>query len=160
MSVKVVFGAIGIVGAVVVAAYVTGARSGNHEAAASGTEITVYKSPACGCCGKWIEHLQAAGFQVKVMETPDANELIAVKERHGITPQLAACHTALVGDYVVEGHVPADVIKKMLAEHPAIRGIAVPGMPVGSPGMEGPAPQHYDVLAFDAAGHTSVYASR
>lgn len=160
MSLKVLVGSVGIVAAVVAAAYVTGTRSGDRATDASGAEITVFKDPACGCCGKWIEHLQAKGFQVNVRETPDADELMALKIQHGITPALASCHTALVGGYVVEGHVPADVIERMLAEHPAIRGLAVPGMPVGSPGMEGPNPQRYDVLAYDQAGRTSVYASR
>ena len=119
--------------------------------------IKVYKSPTCGCCKSWIEHLEKNGFVVESVNMPD---LSAVKQKYGVKPQLQACHTAIVGSYVVEGHVPADVIKKLLAERPKVAGIAVPGMPVGSPGMEGAFRQHYDVLSFDRNGRTAVYAKR
>jgi len=125
--------------------------------AESGPLITVYKSRSCGCCAKWISHLQQNGFQVVVK---NHNDLPAIKKQHGIKPELRACHTGLVGDYLVEGHVPADVIKRLLKEHPDIKGIAVPGMPVGSPGMEGPNPRPYKILAFDTKGNTSVYDAR
>lgn len=120
-------------------------------------EVVMYKSPTCGCCEKWAEHLEANGFDVR---REDRNDLTPVKMQHGIPYELGACHTATVGDYVVEGHVPADVIKRMLEEKPDIRGITVPGMPIGSPGMEGPNPQSYDILALKKDGTTEVYATR
>jgi len=120
-------------------------------------DIVVYKSPTCGCCSNWVDHLKQAGFSVEVHQRQD---MASVKSELGVPRQFQSCHTAKVGDYVVEGHVPADLIKRMLAEHPPIRGLAVPGMPMGSPGMDGPRKDPYDVLTFDQAGHTSVYAHR
>lgn len=121
--------------------------------------VKVYKSPACGCCGDWITHLQEAGFAVEVVDT---DELLAIKTALGIPAELGSCHTAEVGDYLVEGHVPAADIKTLLADAPeGIRVLAVPGMPVGSPGMEVPgrAADPYDVVAVDGDGTTSVYRS-
>ncbi len=117
--------------------------------------IKVYKDPNCGCCKEWVKHLEANGFKVETMDMPD---LSLLKQKYGVTPELEACHTAVVGGYVVEGHVPADVIKRMLKDKPAIAGLAVPGMPQGSPGMEGGAKERYNVLTFDRAGRTTVYA--
>ncbi len=107
-------------------------------------------------------HLRENGFKVNPVDLGSDDELMVVKSRNGITPALASCHTALVDGYVIEGHVPADVIVKLLQERPDVKGLAVPGMPVGSPGMEDPSGRRepYDVLAFDEAGKTSVYASR
>jgi len=119
--------------------------------------VTVYKSASCGCCTKWVEHLRTSGFAVTVYDTDD---LATVMTNLGVPRPLASCHTAKVGNYVIEGHVPADLIKKLLADHPAILGLAVPGMVTGSPGMEGPNPQHYDVIAWDRTGNTRVYARR
>jgi len=119
--------------------------------------IKVYKTPTCGCCKGWVQHLRDNGFQVETMDMPD---LSMIKQKYGVKKELQACHTAIVNGYVVEGHVPADVILKMLKEHPAVAGIAVPGMPSGSPGMEGGAKQAYDVVSFDKAGHTRVYAHK
>lgn len=119
--------------------------------------IKVYKTPQCGCCKAWVEHLSNNGFQVETMDMPD---LALVKQKYGVTPALEACHTAVVGNYVVEGHVPADVIKRLLKERPAVVGIAVPGMPAGSPGMEGAMKERYDVLTFDRAGRSRVYAKK
>lgn len=104
-------------------------------AAAEKTKATMYKNPQCGCCAGHADHLRANGFEVTEIAT---HELMAVKRKLGIAPQLAGCHTMVVGDYVVEGHVPSHIIRKLLAEKPAIKGISLPGMPVGSPGMEGP----------------------
>lgn len=117
-------------------------------AAASASEsMTVYKSPWCGCCGAWVEHLKAHGFSVNVVQMDD---LAAVKERYGIAPQLQSCHTGVIDGYVIEGHVPAQDVTRLLAERPEARGIAVPGMPVGSPGMEqGDQRDPYAVLLFD-----------
>ncbi len=119
--------------------------------------VTVYKSASCGCCHKWIDHLRAAGFTVTAFDTED---LTSVATSMGVPFRLSSCHSARVGNYVIEGHVPADLIKKLLDEHPALAGLAVPGMVTGSPGMEGPNPQHYDVIAWDRTGKTTVYARR
>lgn len=124
------------------------------------TVIQVYKSPTCGCCAAWVEHVRAAGFVAEVIDEPEA-ALQARKSRLGVGPKLASCHTAIVNGYVVEGHVPAADIQRMLREKPAIAGIAAPGMPVGSPGMEVPsgAKDRYDVVAFTRGGTTKVYAT-
>jgi hypothetical protein len=119
--------------------------------------IKVYKDPNCGCCKEWVKHLAANGFKVETLDMPDMS---MVKQKYGVNREIEACHTAIVGDYVVEGHVPADLIKKMLKEKPAIAGIAVPGMPQGSPGMEMGTKERYNVLTFDRAGRTTVYAQR
>jgi hypothetical protein len=131
--------------------------AGQVAHASEATAITVYKTPTCGCCKKWVEHLEKNGFRV---ETHDVGDVSPVKAQHGVPGDLHSCHTGLVGGYVVEGHVPADVIRKLLAERPQVAGVAVPGMPMGSPGMEGPYTQHYDVVAFTQEGKTSVYAKR
>jgi hypothetical protein len=117
--------------------------------------IAVYKSPTCGCCSKWIEHLEANGFDV---EPVDVTDLRLVKSIAGIAPEQASCHTARIGDYVIEGHVPAADIRRLLSEHPEARGLTVPGMPQGSPGMESPNPEHYQVLLIGEDGSTSVFA--
>jgi hypothetical protein len=113
--------------------------------------IRVTKDPGCGCCGAWVDHVRAAGFTAEVIESGSVNRL---KTRLGIPDELASCHTAEVNDYVIEGHVPASMIKKLLAEKPQAKGLAVPGMPVGSPGTEvnGVAPDTYDVVLFGPAG--------
>ena len=133
-----------------------GAQS-KKPAAQAAPAITVNLTPTCGCCGKWVEHLKAAGFKVTTNVTA---QLEAVPDRQRVPSQLRTCHTAVVGQYLVEGHVPVDVIQKMLKEKPKIAGIAVPGMPIGSPGMEGPNPRPYSVVAFTADGATSEYARR
>lgn len=120
--------------------------------------IKVYKSPTCGCCALWVDHMREAGFELDVEDTDD---MIGVKVDAGLPLQLQSCHTALVDGYVFEGHIPAEVIARFLAEKPSASGLAVPGMPIGSPGMEfGDRVDPYDVLRFDAAGTTSVYESR
>jgi hypothetical protein len=117
--------------------------------------VLVYKTETCGCCNGWVEHLRAAGFNV---DARNVRDLMSVKTDAGVPGPLVTCHTALVDGYVVEGHVPVDQIKRMLAERPDVAGIAVAGMPIGSPGMEGPNAQPYQVMAFDRQGRTSVYA--
>ena len=120
--------------------------------------ITVYKGATCGCCKAWIDHLQRSGLTVKGVDTDD---LSGVKRMMGVPAALESCHTAVVGTYLVEGHVPAADIKRMLAQKPAIRGLAVPGMPIGSPGMEQGDPKQYEryaVIAFAVNGTTSVFA--
>ncbi|MGE5154912.1 MAG: DUF411 domain-containing protein [Bdellovibrio bacteriovorus] len=118
-------------------------------------KISVYKSPTCGCCTQWISHLEENGFEV---EPIDINDLRTIKSMSGITPDLASCHTAQIGGYVIEGHVPAEDIRRLLAEHPDARGLTVPGMPLGSPGMDAPNPEHYQVLLIGKDGSTKVYA--
>lgn len=127
--------------------------------AQGGTRMVVYKTPTCGCCRAWVDHVQAAGFAVEVRDMPD---VAPVKHEHGLPGHLASCHTAIVDGYVVEGHVPADVIRRMLAERPQVAGIAVPGMPMGSPGMEVPGGRKdpYDIIAFSRDGKVSVYETR
>jgi hypothetical protein len=119
--------------------------------------MVVYKSPTCGCCAAWVDHIEANGFRVEVRDTAN---LAPIKARHGVPGKLESCHTALVDGYVVEGHVPADLIVRMLRERPDAAGLAVPGMPMGSPGMEGPYKDRYDVLTFRRDGSTQVYATR
>lgn len=118
-------------------------------------EITVYKSPTCGCCKLWIDHLKQNGFTVKAHDTEN---VAAHKQRLGVLPELASCHTAVVNGYVIEGHVPAADIKRLLKEQPKIIGLAVPGMPMGSPGMEGPVKEAYEVKTFDKKGRVTTYA--
>lgn len=120
-------------------------------------EFVVYKDPNCGCCGRWIDHVKAAGFRVTVR---NRSSLADIKERYGITPDLMSCHTGVIEGYAVEGHVPADVIQQLLHERPSVTGIAVPGMPGGSPGMEGPVRERYNVLTFDRSGVTRIYETR
>lgn len=122
-------------------------------------QMTVYKSSTCGCCSNWVEHMKANGFDVKAINVDDVDK---VKRAQGVPDSAASCHTALVNGYVVEGHVPADAVLKMLKEKPAITGIAVPGMPMGSPGMEVPGGQKeaYNIVSFDKAGKTAIYQKR
>lgn len=133
-------------------------RAAGLQPAANARTMTVYKDPNCGCCAEWVTHVKKAGFAVTVRDTAD---MASVKASFGVPEALGSCHTARVGNYVVEGHVPADLIVRLLKEQPAGRGLAVPGMPMGSPGMEqGGRKDAYDVLLFDKAGKTKVYASR
>lgn len=123
---------------------------------AKAADVVVYKSPSCGCCKEWVNHLQENGFSVEVHDQRDMNP---VKAEMGVPRHLQSCHTAKVGDYVIEGHVPADDIKRLLEEKPAIAGLSAPGMPMGSPGMEGPRKDPYDVLTFQRGGKTTVFSS-
>ena len=117
-------------------------------------ELHVYKSPTCGCCSKWVEHMEEAGFKVSVEEVVD---MTGVRVRNGVPLEISSCHTTVVGDYVIEGHVPASVVKRFLKEAPKVKGIAAPGMPIGSPGMEGPYARPYEVIAFDGKGNRTVF---
>lgn len=124
--------------------------------AANAAALTVYKSASCGCCGKWVEHVEKHGFTVKVVNVDDVK---AVKTKAGIPDKLASCHTSLVGGYVVEGHVPAADIKKLLAQKPKAKGIAVAGMPMGAPGMEhGDHRQPFETVLIKADGSTTTFA--
>ncbi len=118
------------------------------------SDVQIFRTATCNCCLGWAEHLEHSGFSVDVIEVDD---LPAVKARLGVPSELAACHTAEVDGYVVEGHVPASDIQRLLRERPKVRGLAVPGMPEGSPGMEGPNPEPYVVLAFDAQGRSELF---
>lgn len=122
----------------------------------SGTkEITVYRSPNCGCCGGWVEHARKHGFKVEDIITDD---LEAVKQKYNLPPELAACHTTIVDGYVMEGHIPVDDIKRFLTEKPEFVGLAVPGMPIGTPGMEAKdIKQPFEVLAFNNQGKVEVF---
>jgi hypothetical protein len=139
------------------AAKVAAASGGQAGQTAQAVTVTVYKSPTCGCCTKWEEHLRENGFRVVSVPREDMN---AIKQEHGVPKGLQSCHTALVDGYAVEGHVPADVIRKLLVERPRVKGVAVPGMPMGSPGMEGPHKDQYEVYTFDVTGPKDVYAVR
>jgi hypothetical protein len=122
---------------------------------ASGQDLTVYRDPSCRCCGGWIDHLTEQGFHPETIETSDVDSL---KQQYGVPADLQSCHTAIIDGYVLEGHVPVEDIKRLLAEHPAIAGLAVPGMPVGTPGMEsGDQRDSFNVMAFDHQGHTTVF---
>ena len=132
----------------------------SREAVASATApsvVTVYKDPSCGCCTKWVQHLNKNGFVVTVRDTSNMDE---IKRTMNVPAKLQSCHTAVVDRYVIEGHVPADVIKKFIAAKPKALGLAVPEMPMGSPGMEGSRTEHYDILSFDRDGTSRVYAKR
>lgn len=120
--------------------------------AAPTTTMIVHKDPNCGCCTGWVQHLKDAGFAVMVEETTN---LQAVRKRLGVPSDLAACHTAEIGGYVIEGHVPALAVRQLLEKRPAAGGLAVAGMPAGSPGMEGGTPLKYDVVLFGRAGRRS-----
>ena len=134
------------------------AATGVRVAAQKGPAVQVYKDPTCGCCSLWVEHLRKAGFSATVSDVEDID---AIKTKHGVPRQVRSCHTAIVGGYVIEGHVPATDVQRLLKERPAVAGIGVAGMPIGSPGMEVASvkPQPYDVLAFTKAGEVTVFAS-
>jgi len=120
-------------------------------------KVDVYKDPSCGCCANWVGHLQGHGFATNVTDSPN---IAAVKTKYHVPAALQSCHTALVGGYVIEGHVPATDIQRLLKERPSVVGLAVPGMPIGSPGMEGTTGRPYEVLTFDAAGKSAVYSTQ
>ena len=128
------------------------------RAQAPATDVTVYKDPNCGCCGAWAEHMRRNGFRVAAV---DVTDLDAVKKKQRVPAALGSCHTAIVAGYTIEGHVPAETVRRLLAQRPAgVIGLAVPGMPLGSPGMESPTPQRYEILAFDAKGASRVFERR
>jgi hypothetical protein len=140
---------------VLVLALITAFGAGLSSAATAGEMVDVYKSPNCGCCGKWIDHLKDAGFEVRahnVMDVP------AARKQLGMPDRLGSCHTAKVGGYVVEGHVPVADIQRLLKEKPKALGIAVPSMPPGSPGMESPRAVPYNTMLVQAGGETSIFA--
>jgi hypothetical protein len=120
-------------------------------------DIVVYRSPTCDCCGKWLEHLKKNNFNVKDIVTDDVQ---AIKDKYGVPEEMASCHTAIVDGYVIEGHVPVNDIMKLLKTKPKIVGIAVPGMPSGTPGMEmGDRKDSYNVMSFDKENHYEIFNS-
>jgi hypothetical protein len=121
--------------------------------------ISVYKSPSCGCCSLWVDYMRKNGFEAKVQ---DVENIGALKLKLGVREEFSSCHTTEVGGYIVEGHVPVEAVQRMLKERPKIAGIAVPGMPAGSPGMEVPSGKKdsYNILAFTSDGKTTVYDRR
>jgi hypothetical protein len=125
------------------------------EAAPNALEIRVYRNPSCSCCGAWMAHLTDIGFQTKNVPTPDMSTL---KEQYGVPDNLASCHTAVINGYIIEGHVPAEDIKRLLAEQSNVAGIAVPGMPIGTPGMEsGEVREPFTVFSFNKQGNAEVF---
>ncbi|HKK07419.1 MAG TPA: DUF411 domain-containing protein [Gemmatimonadota bacterium] len=129
-----------------------------QPARASGPLVEVTKSPTCGCCELWVDHMREAGFRVEVRDV-DYATLDAVRAGAGVPGDLSSCHTATVEGYTIEGHVPAADIRRLLAERPHVRGLSAPGMPGGAPGMESAPAAPYRVVSFDSAGHRSVWAS-
>ncbi|MHB1428671.1 MAG: DUF411 domain-containing protein [Rhodocyclaceae bacterium] len=128
---------------------------GASAAMAQATVVEVFKSPYCGCCGKWVEHLQQNGFKVNAH---DVEDVPAVRQKLGMPDRLGSCHTAKIGGYVVEGHVPATDIQRLLKEKPKALGLSVPSMPPGSPGMESSKPIPYQTLLVQSDGSTRVFA--
>lgn len=131
----------------------TTAYNDNNQSYAEEGVITVYKSPTCGCCKNWISHLKDNGFKVKAI---DSKNMSLIKDKNGVPSGARSCHTAVINDYVIEGHVPAADIKKLLKEKREVSGLAVPGMPMGSPGMEGSRVDKYSVYEFDKQGKARV----
>jgi len=131
--------------------------SAQQSAATAKPTAVVYKTASCGCCKMWVEHLKANGFTVEAKDV-SADEVRAVSKAAGLKDDDTSCHTAKIGGYIVEGHVPASDIQRMLKEKPAIAGIAAPGMPQGSPGMEQGSKEPFDVVAFTKDGKTKLYS--
>lgn len=127
------------------------------SATLSSPAVTVYKSPSCGCCAKWVDHLTASGFETLVH---DESDMDPIKDRLGVPAELRSCHTALAGGYLIEGHVPAEDLARLLHQRPEVMGLAVPGMPSGTPGMAAPGAPHepYQTLAFQRDGSTRLFA--
>lgn len=138
------------------AASVTPAVATPASAPAGEPTLVVYKTPSCGCCKGWVKAMESSGFKVEVH---DLDDLAATKHAAGVPDELQSCHTARIGGYVVEGHVHAEDIRRLLAERPDVAGIAAPGMPMGSPGMEGAYKDRYDVVTFGGNGRQTVFAS-
>lgn len=126
-------------------------------ASAAATEVVVWKSPSCGCCEGWVQHMRAAGYALTVHDVDDVDP---VKARLGVPASLQSCHTALVNGYVLEGHVPAHSVARLLRERPAAKGLAVPGMPQGAPGMETGMKDAYAVVLFGTPNGQTIYEQR
>lgn len=148
----------GLVGlGVVIGAGATALIVDRDAGAADHPEMTVYMTPQCGCCGDWVDYMEEAGFETERVLKQD---LTGIKLEHGLTRELASCHTALIDGYVIEGHVPAEEVERLLQEQPEdLRGLSVPGMPHGTPGMETGRVDPYNVVAFNEAGEAWIYAA-
>jgi len=146
--------------AVVAALFFSVAVAAQSSSKAAPT-MEVFKSPTCGCCAKWVDHVRAGGLAVEVTEMSD-EALASLKEKHGIPPTAQSCHTGIIDGYVVEGHVPVAEVHRLLKERPAVAGVAVGGMPLGSPGMEVPGrpAQTYNVVTFDKQGSIKVFSTQ
>ncbi len=143
------------IGVVAIAMSILVASEPSMAASSKSPTINVYRDPSCSCCGGWIEHLAAQGFQPTSIATSDMEKL---KQQYGVPEGFASCHTAVIDKYVIEGHVPAEDIKRLLVEKPNVTGIAVPGMPIGTPGMEdGDRKDSFTVLSFDEQGKTAAF---
>ena len=138
-------------------AYVVSAQQKAPATAAPLPKVTVYKTSSCGCCRLWVDHMRKNGFDVQAMDV-SSGDVRAVSKAAGLKDADTSCHTAKIGNYTVEGHVPADDIKRLLKEKPAIAGLSAPGMPQGSPGMEQGTTEPYDVIAFTKDGRSTVFA--
>jgi hypothetical protein len=140
------------------AALVSMSSASAQRQAPQGPLVQVYKSPTCGCCANWVKHLQDNGFATRVVEMADLGD---IKAKNNVPDLAQSCHTATVDGYVIEGHVPAADVKRLLKDRPAVLGLAVPGMPIGSPGMEVPGVKavNYNVMSFDKKGELTVFAS-
>jgi hypothetical protein len=152
--------AVFVVAVAAIAAYAVQAQRGGSAQAPRTMVMEVYKTPTCGCCSLWVDHMRAAGFDVTAKDVTQA-ELDRVKAAHGVPPEMHSCHTGLIDGYAIEGHIPAREVRRFLKERPDVAGLAVPGMPLGSPGMEVPGtkPRPYTVLTFDRSGQTKVFAT-
>ncbi len=144
-------------GSLSVGALAVAVRGATGIASAAAAEVSVWKSPTCGCCEGWVRHMRAAGYAVVVQDVDDVDP---IKARLGVPASLQSCHTATVGGYVLEGHVPADSVARLLRERPAAKGLAVPGMPQGAPGMETGVKDPYTVVLFGGADGNAVYERR
>lgn len=152
-----IYGAGGLVLIGIVAFGITGLTgSGGVESSGvvKGVDATVYKSPNCGCCGAWAQYAERQGMNVEVKEVRNLNQ---IKGEHGVPSSLESCHTTVLNDYVVEGHIPAESIEKLLEEEPDVQGIGLPGMPQGSPGMPGPKQEDWEISSFTENGETSEF---
>jgi hypothetical protein len=146
------------IAAAVIALSASGATPGAQQKTAARPSVTVYKSATCGCCSGWVAHMRQNGFDVKAI---DVDDIEVPKKTYGVPAAASSCHTSLVGGYVVEGHVPADAVLRLLRERPAVAGLAVRGMPIGTPGMEmGAQKDPYVIASFDKSGRTAVYERR
>ncbi|NOK63526.1 MAG: DUF411 domain-containing protein [Chloroflexi bacterium AL-W] len=150
-------GTVGILIGLILVACATPIKQQTTTKSQAAQAMVVYKSPTCGCCGDWVRYAEEHGYTVTVKEMQD---MTPVKAEHSIPPTMQSCHTTLIDGYVIEGHVPIEDVERLLTERPNVAGIAVPGMPVGSPGMEvaGTEPQPFDVMTFDTDGNTDVFS--
>lgn len=147
-----------LIGIALLAGLATGTGCTSKPEIEGQADVIVYKTLGCTCCTKWADHASKSGLNVEIVNVENTN---AIRSHMNIPSEVRSCHTAVAGQYWVEGHVPADLVQRMLDENPSdIVGLAVPGMVIGSPGMEGPNPVEYDIFAYDADGNASVYATR